>query len=167
MLKYSVFLVLSVFVVVMGHSLLTPQQHVELNGFMFCAHSLTDPNILPGICREAARREGFSGYYESHMQNLSCKTGADGYVLLDPGNGGEWEYVEDSLLECTYQWARANIATRTFGRGKERDDVFQYKQDPDRNNAYIVESLRDGMLTNLIPPAPPRQRERRERRGRR
>ncbi|XP_065225510.1 uncharacterized protein LOC135849163 [Planococcus citri] len=136
-------------------STLTPIKHATLEGFEFCKPN--NPQLLKSICLVAANRLEIVDYDPSTLENLECKIGDKGKVLLDPGDGSEWQLVQDALLECVFnlpanKFNKPHTDTVTFGRGLETSDVYRYRWNKTKGR-YLVDGLYNDMLKTLIPSA--------------
>ncbi|XP_065225511.1 uncharacterized protein LOC135849164 [Planococcus citri] len=153
-LSFLVFLNLVV-ILCQASSILTPQQHAEeLHGDLFCDR---DSKTLKKICVNAAKNEKIKGYNSKSLDNLTCKTGDEGKVLLYPDDDDDEEgpqFVQDALLECIFKLPGDNIipgpyeVNRTFGRGHNRFDAFRYEK---RNGNYEATGLYRNLLKGAIP----------------
>ena len=121
---------------------------------MFCAHARIDPEILRKICIKGGQIEKITEYDQTRFNNLSCREGDEGKVLLDPGNGTPWQLVQDALVVCEYYIAKNYHPTWAYGRGWHENDVFKYTWDTGRKG-WIAEGNYPHFLAGMIPRPPP------------
>ena len=117
---------------------------------MFCAYARTYPGILKQICIKGGEKEKLQGYDQKRFDNLACREEDDGKVLLDPGNGTQWQLVQDALVVCEYYIAKNNHPTWAYGRGWHENDVFKYTWDA-RKKAWVAEGNSPHFLVGMIP----------------
>ena len=113
--------------------------------YMFCAAAYYDNTILQNICIKAANKWNDGNYDEDDLENVYCRVGDSGQVLLDPGTGGKLKYVQDALVVCPFD------TTVAFGRGRTYYDVFKYTKDSDDD--WLAEGNYANFLDGIIGDA--------------